>query len=123
MERQKEAIERMLKLKGKKKRELAAYLEISENSINRMLRNNNIRMGRLQKIAEFLDVDLAEILPPKMIDDSKESYYARPDMLMINENIVEKLSDALLAGNRTNESQSRTIESLVKVLEEKISRK
>jgi Helix-turn-helix. len=117
MESQKEAIERMLKQKGKKKRELAVYLEITENSINRMLRNNNIGMGKLQKIADFLGVDLVEILPRKLLGE--DSYQFPSNTFMVNENIMERLSEALLAGNRTNESQSRTIESLVKILEEK----
>ena len=114
MESQKEAIERVLKQKGKKKREMAAYLGITENSINRMLRNNNIGMGKLQKIAKFLDIDIIELLPSKMI--AEESYHLQSGALVINENIVEKLSEALLASNRTNESQSKTIESLIKMI-------
>jgi Helix-turn-helix. len=120
MENQKEIIERILKLKNKKKRELAAYLGITENSINRMLRNNNIGLARLQNIAKFLEVDFFDILPQKALIDANETHYFHSNALVINENIVEKLSDALLAGNRTNESQSKTIESLLRILEDKL---
>ena len=120
MENQKEAIERMLRQKGKKKREMAAYLDITENSINRMLRNSNIGVGKLQKIADFLGVELIELLPSTAF--SEENCRLQPDQSVINGNVVEKLSEALLASNRTNESQSKTIEKLVNTLDENKNR-
>ena len=119
MDTQKEIIERILKQKNKKKRELASYLEITENSINRMLRNNNIGIGKLQKIAKFLEVDFVDILPKEDLIDSGINYQSNPNVFLASENVMERLSEALLAGNRTNETQSKTIESLVKILEKK----
>ncbi|MDL2322438.1 helix-turn-helix transcriptional regulator [Bacteroidales bacterium OttesenSCG-928-A17] len=119
MESQKETIERLLKQKNKKKRELAAYMGITENSVNRMLRNKNIAMSKLRKIAEFLEVDFMDILSRETLIDSADSFYLQPHTVIVSEDVVEKLADALLAGNRTNESQSRTIESLVKILEKR----
>lgn len=119
MESQKDAIERLMKQKNKKKRDLAAYMGITENSVNRMLRNSNIAMSKLQKIAEFLGVDLMEILSQEDVADSANDLYTQPNVVVLSENIIEKLTDALLAGNRTNESQGKIIESLVKLLEKR----
>ena len=120
MESQKDIIDRLLKQQDKKKRDLAAYIGITENSINRMLRNKNISMGRLRKIAEFLELELSDILPKKIAAEPGGSFQLQPNTVIVSENIVEKLSEALLAGTRTNENQSKTIENLVKILKEKI---
>ena len=55
---QKNIISRLLKEKGKTKRELAAFLDIHENGINRLIGNNKISMERLEQIARFLDMNL-----------------------------------------------------------------
>ena len=55
---QKNVISRLLKEKGKTKRELAAFLDIHENGINRLIGNNKISMERLEQIARFLDMNL-----------------------------------------------------------------
>ena len=61
-ESQKNNIEKLLKQKNKSKRELAAFLDVHENGINRILDNRNISLKRLEEIAEFLAVDISVLL-------------------------------------------------------------
>jgi len=64
-EKQKDSITKLLKEKGKTKRELAVFLGIHENGINRLLGNPNIGLKRLEQIADFLEMDISILL--KMI--------------------------------------------------------
>lgn len=130
VESQKDLIEKILKEKNKSKRELAAFLGINENSINRTLRNKNIAISKLNKIANFLEVELSELLPPaaEKATDPRSTYMLTAGSFVVSENIVEKLSEALLAGNRTNEimaenqkTQNQTINNLVRFITEKLS--
>jgi DNA-binding Xre family transcriptional regulator len=66
---QKNNFTQLLKEKGKSKRELANFLEIHENGINRMLSNPDIRLKRLEKIADFLDIDVSILI--KIVYSSK----------------------------------------------------
>lgn len=128
-ESQKDIIERLLKERKRTKRELAVYLNISENSISRMLKNKNIALGKLEKIADFLEVNTIDLFPVKnSLEDPKTAYLLASKAMVVNENIVEKLSEALLSGNRTNEimaetqkSQLQTIENLVQIIKNKLS--
>ena len=61
-ESQKNNIENLLKQKNKSKRELAAFLDVHENGINRILNNRNISLKRLEDIAEFLGFDISVLL-------------------------------------------------------------
>jgi transcriptional regulator with XRE-family HTH domain len=62
---QKNIISRLLKENGKTKRELAAFLDIHENGINRLIGNNKISMERLDQIASFLNMN-AKVLFDKI---------------------------------------------------------
>jgi transcriptional regulator with XRE-family HTH domain len=57
-ETQKNIISQLLKEKGKSKRELAAFLDIHENGINRLIGNRKISMERLEQIAQFLEMNM-----------------------------------------------------------------
>lgn len=125
----KEIIERLLNEQKKTKRQLAAYLNIKENSINRLLKNDKISMKKLESIANFLEVDITKILPSQesVEEPNNTSYLMTSNSFIVNENIVEKLSEALLSGNRTNEilaetqkDQSQTIKNLMKFITEKL---
>jgi transcriptional regulator with XRE-family HTH domain len=126
---QKNIIEKFLKEKKKSKRELASFLNIKENSINRTLKNPNISFGKLGKIAEFLEMDVREFFPANNsvnIQDSKSEY-----ALNLNEmnghTIIANLSEVLKINSKTIEmmaetekANARNIENLVKILTEKI---
>jgi len=107
---QKNIIERILKERRKTKRELANFLEIKENSINRTLKNPNISIRKLEKIAEFLGVEIQELLYDKHLgEDSKNEFKGANMKGKENQMTINSLSEAL---NRS----SKTIESLVKII-------
>ena len=111
-ELQKNIIENLLKEKRKTKRDLAKLLNIKENSINRTLKNSNISLGKLGKIAGFLEVDIIDLLPKKETLHEQEGEYQRIDPLdATNQLTISSLSEAL---NRN----SKTIEHLVKIIAE-----
>ena len=110
---QKNIIENFLKEKKKTKRDLAKLLGIKENSINRTLKNSNISLSKLSKIADFLGVELNELLPKKNLQEPENNanyHLINPDE-MPNQLTLGNLSEAL---NRS----SRTIENLVKIIAE-----
>ena len=107
---QKNIIETLLKEKGKTKRELSKLLDIKENSINRTLKNSNISISKLGKIAEFLEVDLVDLLPKKeSLHDSGEEYQKINPLDASKQITINSLSEAL---NRS----SKTIEQLVQIV-------
>jgi transcriptional regulator with XRE-family HTH domain len=107
---QKNIIERILKEQKKTKRELAIFLNIKENSINRTLKNPNIAISKLDKIAKFLDIDIRELLSEKStIAESKDEFKITNPKEKENQVTIGNLSEAL---NRS----TKTIESLVKII-------
>ena len=107
---QKNIIESLLKEKKKTKRDLSKLLDIKENSINRTLKNSNISISKLGKIAEFLEVDLIDLLPKKeTLHDSGEEYQRINPLDASNQIAINSLSEAL---NRS----SKTIEQLVQII-------
>jgi len=107
---QKNIIERFLKEQKKTKRELASFLKIKENSINRTLRNPNISIRKLEKVAEFLGVEMRDLLFEKTVGEEKNIEF-RSEMTKEQEVqiAINNLSEAL---NRS----SKTIEKLVRVI-------
>lgn len=111
-ESQKDIIERLLKQKRKSKRDLANFLEISENSISRTLKNPKISLDKLYKIAEFLDVDIRDLIPSEDITSLKEPEgdYHSPDYDETLRNLSEALKSAvrtieIMAENKNNKDQ------------------
>ncbi|MDR0798749.1 MAG: helix-turn-helix domain-containing protein [Dysgonamonadaceae bacterium] len=127
-ELQKNIIERLLKEQKKTKRDLAQRLGIKENSINRTLRNSNISIRKLEQIAEFLDIEVNELILKKhanMAEEHSEAYVVRVDDLQANKTIYN-LSEVIKINSRTiekmaetGEQQSKNIENLVKLISEK----
>jgi transcriptional regulator with XRE-family HTH domain len=115
---QKNIIEKFLKEKGKTKRELAKFLNIKENSINRTLKNPGIALSKLMKIANFVDVDIIELFPKKnTIQESKgEDYQFINYSDTTNQLTISNLSEAL------NQS-CKTIENLVRIISDNYSKK
>jgi transcriptional regulator with XRE-family HTH domain len=107
---QKNIIERILKEQKKTKRELANFLRIKENSINRTLKNPNISIRKLEKVAEFLGIEIQELLFDKNFGEESNNAYRNANSKE-NENqiTISNLSEAL---NRS----TKTIESLVKII-------
>jgi transcriptional regulator with XRE-family HTH domain len=107
---QKNIIEKILKEQKKTKRELAVFLDIKENSINRTLKNPNIAVSKLEKIAQFLDIDIRELLFEKsIVAESKNEF----------ENINPKEKEMQIAIGNLSEALNRstkTIENLVKII-------
>jgi len=111
-ELQKNIIESLLKEKRKTKRDLAKILDIKENSINRTLKNPSISLLKLGAIANFLEVDIIDLLPKKETVHEPEEEYQRLNPLdASNQLTINNLSEAL---NRN----SKTIENLVRIISE-----
>jgi len=112
-ESQKNIIENILKERRKTKRELAKVLDIKENSINRTLKNPSISLLKLGTIADFLEVDIVDLLPKKeTLHEPLEEEYQRMNPLDdSNQLTISNLSEAL---NRS----SKTIDSLVRIIAE-----
>ena len=93
---QKNMISRLLKEKGKTKRELAAFLDIHENGINRLIGNNKISMERLEQIARFLDMNvkvLFDRIYPQITESSEEIPMVRDKSYSETEEIILLLSE------------------------------
>lgn len=107
---QKNIVERLLKEQKKTKRELAGVLNIKENSINRTLKSPNISIRKLRKIAEFLDVEVQDLLFDKDAVGEPSTEYKNANLKeKDNQMVINYLSEAL---NRS----TKTIESLVKII-------
>ena len=107
---QKNIIERILKEQKKTKRDLANFLKIKENSINRTLKNPNISIRKLEKVAEFLGIEMQELLFDKTVGEESENEFKGATMKeKENQMTINNLSEAL---NRS----SKTIEKLVKII-------
>lgn len=107
---QKNIIERILKEQKKTKRALADFLGIKENSINRTLKNPNISIGKLEKIAGFLGIEVHELLLDRnAMEASKDEFKTAGLKEKENQSPVGNLSEAL---NRS----TKIIEDLVQII-------
>ena len=105
---QKNIVEKLLKEQRKTKRELAAFLKIKENSINRTLKNPNISIRKLERVAEFLGIEMQELLFGKKVAEESNKGF-KGSAMTEDPMTISNLSEAL---NRS----SKTIESLVKII-------
>ena len=130
-ELQKNIIENLLKENKKSKRELAKFLDIKENSINRTLKNPNISISKLKKIAEFLDVEINELFPKKIssaLQDSSGEYKFDSKDTINEQTTIDNLSEILKINSRTIEimaetekENSKNIANLVTLIADKYS--
>jgi len=107
-------IERLLKETKKKKRDLAKALKISENSINRTLKNSNISYSKLKIVAKFFGIDIIDLLSQKEIETIQEidgGYKHTNSLDNTNQLTLNSLSLAL-------ERSTKTIDSLVQIISE-----
>jgi transcriptional regulator with XRE-family HTH domain len=122
---QKNTISKLLKEKGKTKRELAVFLDIHENGINRLIGNSKISMERLEQIAHFLDMDMKvlfdKIYPkPKfeLPEDNSDS-----DQLNVRdksygevEEIILLLAEVIRGQKRIKEIEEKNSEKLLEMM-------
>jgi transcriptional regulator with XRE-family HTH domain len=121
-EKQKDSITKLLKEKGKTKRELAIFLRIHENGINRLLGNPNIGLKRLEQIADFLEMDISILL--KMIYSIKNSDSAFDEPMddqvgdyEQNENFMLKLLEVIRGQREISAMERRNEELLSKIMD------
>jgi hypothetical protein len=77
-----------------------------------MLKNSNISLLKLGKIADFLDVDIVKLLPRKeTVRESEKEYISINSIDTSNQLTIRDLSDAL-------KRNSKTIENLVQIISE-----
>ena len=118
---QKDKIEQLLKEKGKKKRDLATFLDIHENGINRLIANSNISKKRLEQIAEFLGIDITALLHILYSFKVESSYYDEyePDIVNdsdINEEVILKLSEIIKGQKMINDLERKNGENMTKII-------
>jgi DNA-binding Xre family transcriptional regulator len=129
-EKQKNIIEKLLKERKKTKRELARFMNIKENSINRILRNPNVSIRKLESIANFLELELGDLVQMKNampLEEPSGEYMVMPKTSADDQSAIHNLSEAIKIHSRTIEimaetekTNSKNIENLVKILTEKI---
>jgi transcriptional regulator with XRE-family HTH domain len=107
---QKPIIENYLKAQKKTKRELAEFLDIKENSINRTLKSPNLSIRKLRKMAEFFDVEIHDLLANKTIaEESKNEFKSA--------NLQEKESQAAISNlSEAMNRSTKVIDNLVKII-------
>jgi transcriptional regulator with XRE-family HTH domain len=122
---QKNTISKLLKEKGKTKRELAVFLDIHENGINRLIGNSKISMERLEQIAHFLDMDM-KVLFDKIYPKPKfESPEDNSDSDLLNvrdksygdvEEIILLLAEVIRGQKRIKELEEKNAEKLLEMM-------
>jgi DNA-binding Xre family transcriptional regulator len=105
---QKNNVFQLLKDKGKSKRDLANFLQIHENGINRMLTNPNIRLGRIEQIAYFLGVDISILI--KVICSSKSKII----LSEVGSEVAESMNDFIHETPNDNEKLVLKLSEVIK---------
>ncbi|GHT03529.1 hypothetical protein FACS189440_12570 [Bacteroidia bacterium] len=122
---QKNTISKLLKEKGKTKRELAVFLDIHENGINRLIGNSKISMERLEQIAHFLDMDMKilfdKIYPkPKFEspedDSDSDQLHVRDKSYGDVEEIILLLAEIIRGQKRIKELEEKNSEKLLEMM-------
>jgi transcriptional regulator with XRE-family HTH domain len=125
VENQKNIISKLLKANGKTKRELAVYLDIHENGINRLIGNSKISMERLEQIARFLDMDMKvlfdKIYPKPVIElenenDDPEQLRVRDSSYGDIEEIILLLAEVIKGQKRIREIEEKNGEKLAEMM-------
>ncbi|GHT74492.1 hypothetical protein AGMMS50262_07560 [Bacteroidia bacterium] len=118
-ENQKNSLEKLLKKNGKSKRELATFLDVHENGINRILSNRNISLKRLEEIAGFLELDIAIMLKtiyPAELGESKSYRVAEYDRHDNNDDLLVSLFKIIENQKIINDLERKNSETLAKLM-------
>jgi len=105
-------IENLLEEKKKTKRALAKALGISENSINRSLKNPKVAFDKLETVAHFLELDIFDLLSRKKISTLQEidtGYMHTNSLDNMNQLTISSLSTSL-------ERSTKTVDKLVQII-------
>lgn len=122
---QKNNITRLLKQKRKTKRELAEYLSMHENGMNRLLGNRNISMKKLERIATFLEMDINELIKQLYAEEEetkKENENGEEGVAKVNEpepsqELILLLSDVIKGQKQIQETLERNEKMLSTVMD------
>lgn len=99
--------EKILKEKGITKAELARFLEIDANNVNRTIRNENIALSKIESICSFLGISVIDAfrasgyddtpgITPKEIEKKKILDYKNL-LLSLSDQVVELYNQKVLA--------------------------
>jgi transcriptional regulator with XRE-family HTH domain len=116
---QRNIISRLLKVNGKTKRELAAYLGIHENGINRLIGNKKISMERLEQIAAFLGMTtkvLFDKIYPQPDQDVNDPSKLRDKSRSDVEEIIVLLSEVVMSQRSIKELEESNAAKLMEVM-------
>jgi DNA-binding Xre family transcriptional regulator len=121
-------VEKLLKENKKTKRELALFLGIKENSINRTLKSRNISISKIEKVADFLEIEVTDLIAKNhslSVKDFSEEYHINSNDTLTNRTI-HNLSEAIMNNSlalqkmtETDNIHSKNYENLVKVITQK----
>ena len=116
---QKNVISRLLKENGKTKRELAAFLDIHENGINRLIGNNKISMERLEQISRFLDMNVKTLfnkIYPQPAEQFEEVLVVKEKTYSETEEIILLLSEVVKGQKTIKEMEEANTAKLEEVM-------
>ncbi len=85
--------EKILALKGKTKSDLARFLEIDPNNVNRTIRNERIPLSKIESICAWLEISVIDAFRVSGYDDTPGSTTSYRELL---EEASDSLSAALL---------------------------
>lgn len=114
--------ERILKIKGKTKADLARFLEIQANNVNRVILNENITLSKIETICKFLDISVIDALRlsgyddtpnVKPQDDEKKKILDYKNLLLsLSDQLIELYNQKVLAPYSVVEGKEEEIRKL-----------
>lgn len=114
--------EKILKAKGKSKADLARFLEIDPNNVNRTIRNESISLSKIESICSFLGISVIDALRTSGYDDTpgvtpaytqKEKVSEYKDLLLsLSDQLVDLYHKKILAPYSVVEEKEKEIKDL-----------
>ena len=106
--------EKILALKGKSKSDLARFLEIDANNVNRTIRNERIPLSKIESICTWLEVSVIDAFRISGYDDTPGSTTSYRELLetasdSISEALLKMFSDKLIAPYKVVEEKEAEI--------------
>lgn len=106
--------EKILSIKGKNKADLARFLEIEPNNVNRTIRNERIPLSKIESICEWLEISVIDAFRLSGYDDTPGSSLSYKEILetaseSINEALLKMFSDKLIAPYKIVEEKEAEI--------------
>ena len=106
--------EKILALKGKTKSDLARFLEIEPNNVNRTIRNERIPLSKIESICAWLEVSVIDAFRISGYDDTPGSTTSYRELLeaasdQLSEGLLKMFSDKLIAPYKVVEEKEAEI--------------